>query len=171
MTITKHTHHKSPALRHGCVQLLAPEIKTRVRLAVLQRIHLAMAGIESRRIAGEHTEWPSVDAMNEDYDGLCACREELLSGVDLASTQNPRLFALRELALSGGTSHVLHDAEYVLCDKGAWIKIGAVNIRIERDDSLARVAVYPLGGTKYAPLAVASVDFAAARARFTDESP
>lgn len=154
---------KNQGLRPGSSELNVPEVRNRVRLAILQRVHMAMAGIENRRAEGHHTEWGSCQAMEDDYLGLMACREELLSGADLATTQNPRLFALRELVMGGGASHILNDAEYSLCERGAWLRIGSVNIRIERDRTQAHIRVYPLSNSSVPPLSSTSVSFEQAR--------
>jgi hypothetical protein len=152
-------------LRQGSIDLNMPEVRNRVRLAVLQKIHMAMAGIENRRAEGQHTEWNCPQAMEEDYAGLLACREELLSGADLAKTQNPRLFALRELVMGGGASHILHDGEYALCGQGAWLRIGSVHIRVERDAERAHIRIYPSSSAAVEPVASTSVSFEQARGR------
>lgn len=144
---------------------MSPETKSRVTLGMLQRIHAAMASIEMQRIEGLHKGWPDSVAMDESYQLLSQQRDLLCNGEDIASTQDSRLFAMREIELAG-VKCLLPDADYVLTEKCAWLTCGPVSIRLRESNSGDGVicAMYPLGNEFTSPLAECHATYEDARA-------
>ena len=118
---------------------MSVEQRRRVTLGVLQRIHVALASIESHRLNGDsHDGWPSRQAMDVDYTVLEEMKKLVCNGENLATTQHSRLFVMRELVLANANC-ILPDSDYILSEKGAWFSCGAVSIRLrEARDGVER---------------------------------
>lgn len=145
--------------------VMSREQERRVTLGVLQRIHVALASIESHRLNGaSHNGWPSRQAMDADYTVLEEMRRLVCNGENLGTTQHSRLFVIRELVLANANC-ILPDADYILSEKGAWFSCGAVSIRLReaRDGQSVSCAMYPLGHEKDDELARCETSYAEAR--------
>src|ERR1035437_4827639 len=144
---------------------MSVEQRRRVTLGVLQRIHVALASIESHRLNGDsHDGWPSRQAMDVDYTVLEEMKKLVCNGENLATTQHSRLFVMRELVLANANC-ILPDSDYILSEKGAWFSCGAVSIRLReaRDGHSVICAMYPLGRENDDELAQCEVSYADAR--------
>jgi hypothetical protein len=117
-----------------------------VTLAVLKRIHTSLAELDFKRLS--ITDASTSKQIEDQHYDLMKARQLILEGEDIATTQNGRLFLLRELCLQNKETPLLKDTSYVLATGQRSFLIDAGRIEIDNAEGSVRCSLYKASKTK-----------------------